>query len=204
MTLSIRLQSAIRDLHDRIERLPVAVAMFDGTITKPAYAALMAQVRLVHLALESQLAEVPALTELAALSGPRADDVASDLEALGEEADAEAWPETVRFAETLDEWAGDAASLAGCLYVLEGSRMGSMVLAPRLSKALGAPMRPGTGLDYHIKDLPQRPMLFKRFKAALEALPVEAEAVAQAAGETMALLFDLYEAASAELAGVAA
>jgi heme oxygenase len=202
MTLTYRLQAAIRDLHTRIEELPLAQAMAQGTITREAYGRLLSQMRFVHRALEGVL---PGQTELAALYDngmARATDLLTDLAALSQLGAAQkVLPQTRAFVEDIvGPWANSPASLAGCLYVLEGSRMGSMVLAPRLAKAFGVPMLLGHGLDYHIRELERRPFLWKQFKTNLELLPLavsQADTILHAAESSMAHLYAIYEAAMA-------
>jgi heme oxygenase len=201
MTLAVRLQAAIRDLHTRIEELPLARAMAEGTIEREVYGRLLSQMRFAHRALEAVLPGQPALEAVYHPSMARATDLLTDLAALGLLGAAQrVLPQTRAFAEEVaGPWSRCPASLVGCLYVLEGSRMGSMVLAPRLAKAFGVPMLLGHGLDYHIRDLERRPSLWRQFKMALEALPFaesQADTILQAAERTMSYLFAIYEAAA--------
>jgi heme oxygenase len=196
MSLSSTLPVAIRETHDRIERLPISLVMAQGTVPRPRYCRLLAQLRRLHLAFEALLADEPTLSVLYHPSMARAGDLLADLRALGGADDDELTPPAAAFVEKLrSEWAGRPAALAGCLYVLEGSRMGSMFLARPLAKALGVPPLPGRGLDYHVRDMDRRPMLFNQFKAALDALPfgdAEADEVRSAAVETMEALHAIY------------
>ena len=201
MTLAIRLQTALRDLHTQIEQLPLAQAMANGTIGREEYGRLLSQLRYVHRALEAVLPERKEFESIYQPSMARASDLLTDLAALGLLGAAQrVLPQTRVFAEEISgPWARSPASLLGCLYVLEGSRMGSMVLAPRLAKALGVAMLPGQGLDYHIRELERRPMLWRQFKTALEALPFahdQADLLVDAAQRTMAHLYAIYEAAA--------
>ncbi|MGL4553825.1 MAG: biliverdin-producing heme oxygenase [Gemmataceae bacterium] len=196
MTLGTRLQAAIRDLHTKIEELPVAQAMAGGTISRPEYGRLLVQMLHAHQALEAVLAEQPSLAGLYTPAMARTDDLLSDLAALGQPRGGRATPETLGFADEVAGWADDPSSLAGCLYVLEGSRMGSMVLAPRLARAFGVPVAMGHGLDYHVRDLERRPVLWRGFKAALESLPLDAERLLAAAERTMFHLYVIYEASA--------
>ncbi|MFQ3648921.1 MAG: biliverdin-producing heme oxygenase [Gemmataceae bacterium] len=201
MTLAARLQAAIRDLHSRIELLPIAQAMAHGTIGRQEYGRLLSQLRFAHRALEAVLPEQPALESVYHPSMARATDLLTDLAALGLLGAAQrVLPQTRSFAEEVaGPWAKSPASLVGCLYVLEGSRMGSMILAPRLAKAFGVPMLLGHGLDYHIRDLECRPLLWRQFKTALEGLPFseqQADTLVRAAERTMEHLYNIYAAVS--------
>jgi heme oxygenase len=107
---------------------------------------------------------------------------------------------TGHLVKKLDTWAHTSPpALIGVYYVLEGSRMGSMVLAKPLSQSLAVPLKPGCGLDYHIEGLQQRPQQWQAFKERLDSLPLalaNKDAIFAAAAATMEGLFDLYAALS--------
>lgn len=198
-----RLSRAIRELHTRIESLPVAQAMAAGTIEPRVYLSLLEQLERLHVILEERLGQA---TELAGLYEPgtmaRASDLQADLEALGAiPGEGEMLAVTQRFFGHLaEEWADAPAALLGCLYVLEGSRMGSLFLAGRLAAALGVEARLGQGLDYHLRGAAGRVAGWRQFKAALDGSSLaneQGEMVERAAVETMQLLHDLYEAVGA-------
>lgn len=209
MTLSERLARAIREPHDRIERLPIAQAMAAATVEAGPYVALLEQLRRLHLIVEARFAACEALAGLydhAAMA--RAGDAAADLCALGATpGQGETCPATRRFASLLGEGNDGAAELAGYLYVLEGSRMGSLFLAGRLAEALGVEPAMGNGLDYHVRDVAGRPMRWRQFKATLDAFAPAAaapEITEWAAVRAMQLLHDVYQAAGAAHASRAA
>lgn len=210
MTLSTTLPAAICSSHQRIEQLPLAKAMADGSLTRSVYCQLLTQLREIHLALEEQLEAEPGLADLYQPGMARAGDIQADLEYLGAPSGyVETVPPTSAFTDKVrQEWSGRPAALAGCLYVLEGSRMGSMFLARPLARALGVSPTPGNGLDYHVRDMERRPALFKQFKAQLDALPWQdrdADELSAAAVATMEALYALYawvgEPAEAVLTG---
>jgi hypothetical protein len=87
------------------------------------------------------------------------------------------------------------AALVGALYVLEGSRMGSMMIGRQLAKAWQIPPVPGQGLDYHLDGIATRGAEWKAFRAAVDTHPAVqavAEAVLQLATATMDGLLVLY------------
>lgn len=199
MSLCERLRRAISGEHASIEATPIAVAMMRGAIDPVTYADLLAQLHPVHAAFERHLDRLPALG-LPADGFVRTPAIEADLDALGMIA-APAGVEAAALADALDRWADAPAKLLGAAYVLEGSRMGGLVLARGLAAALGVPARPGHGLDYHLDGAADRPAAWKRIKAAMDALPLtpgEQDEAAAAAADLMALLRALYAAVSLE------
>lgn len=203
MTLADRIRATLAPAHDAVEKTPFAAAMAAGTLGRDDYAAGLRQLGHLHAALEAALANaLPRSPELAALYDParmtRAPLIARDLAALGADPmDADPpTPVVARLTESFRRWAAESPwALAGPLYVVEGSRMGSMFLAKSLSKALGVPTDPGSGLDYHADGLPTRPRDWKQFRAALSELPLTASRqadVLHAASATMDGLVEMY------------
>ena len=90
---------------------------------------------------------------------------------------------------------------AGVLYVLEGSRMGSMILVGRLAEALGLEVAAGVGLDFHYEGMSEAPRRFKALKSRLDEWLVEdlsMDAACFGARLTMAALLELYAASAGE------
>lgn len=207
MTLSDRLKQASRDVHNGIEALPLSQAIVAGRITRPRYDRLLAQLERVHGTLESLL---PAATELIDLydapTMARVADVRRDRVALAlPPGDDDTLMATAAFVGRLYGWAGDCpAALLGPLYVLEASRMGSMLLAGPLGRALGLCPAIGGGLDYHTRDLSQRVPQWRAFKARLDQLALSAaqeEAAVEAAAATFEALDEIYQALGDDAAG---
>lgn len=203
MTLPDRMRAAISANHTAVEATPFATAMVSGRMTREHYAAALRGLHRLHAALESALATSQQCAAVAAVYAPdrmnRADLIVGDLEALGFALDAdEPNPEADELAAKFTRWAASAPhALLGALYVIEGSRMGSMVLARTLGPALGAGRGPGTGLDYHLDGIATRPQDWQRFRGTLAALPLSAaeqDAASAAADETMQGLVAIYAA----------
>jgi heme oxygenase len=194
------LRAATAEWHGRIERLPLAVAMSEGRVSRDAYLALLGELLPIHRAVEQGLAAWPEAGAVYRTDMARAALLVRDrtiLAAADPEAEGTLASELVTLLE--NSATGGPSTLIGALYVLEGSRLGSMLLAKPLARALGVPLAPGCGLDYHLEGLPHRPRLWQEFKAALTALPLSAAArqeVVRGGAAVMRGLHDLYAALS--------
>lgn len=195
----MRLRAAVRPAHDRIERLPFPAAIMAGRLTRADYAAAMTELAAVHRSLEDELSrrgELACVYEAGSMA--RSDVIRRDLAVLGfpilTESGA-AGPLVARFRK----WsAGSAESpwpLLGPLYVLEGSRMGSMVIARPLAASMGVAPKAGCGLDYHLDGAVRRPAAWAAFGESMRRAPLtpaRADAIVTAAAEAMDGLCDLY------------
>lgn len=203
MTLADRLRAALAPAHDVVERTPFAVAMAGGRLSRAEYATGLGPLARLHAALEAALSPNRDSPVVAAVYDParmaRSPLLAADLAVLGEPAAVPAADAVIdELARRLGEW-GRATpwALVGPLYVVEGSRMGSMLLARSLSAGFGVKPEPGVGLDYHVAGMATRPADWQRFKAAVNALPLtpaEADDVVAAATATMDALVAMYAA----------
>lgn len=204
MLLTDQLRQAIAPAHAAIERTPLAAAMFSGTVTRDQYAFWLAQMYHLHSAVERLFAECH---ELAGIYDPttmeRADLLERDAEALGIDLNDDGPCPAIQTLINAAGAPGPKWNLIGVLYVLEGSRMGSLALAPRLARALDVPMRPGSGLDYHLDGAADRMKNWPALRGRIAKLPIrpedEADAVT-AAVVTMSLLAELYEMPVPEMA----
>jgi heme oxygenase len=199
MDLPQRLKEAIAETHDAIEALPLSKSILEGQISRATYRVLLSQLWYVHADLERLLLGAAELVGLVERTMHRTNTIMADLAALEMEI-APIQPcttrtlQAVRAAAHASPWA-----LLGCLYVLEGSRMGSMVLVKPLSAALKVELRPGQGLDYHLEGMQTRPRDWMQFKARLTALELDADQTQQAihgAQLMMQGLYAIYEAQS--------
>jgi heme oxygenase len=199
MDFAQRLRTAIADAHERIEALPLATAMVRGNVSRANYLELLGQLWRLHAALEDALAVCPNLSVLYQPEMARRETLKRDLAILGG-ALKPAAPPTRALMERFASWRTAVWPLVGALYVFEGSRMGSMVLAAPLAGALGVPLAPGNGLDYHLDGMHDRPQTWREFKTALVGLPLDAaeqETVVRAAADTMDGLCAVYAAVPA-------
>jgi heme oxygenase len=202
MDIATRLREAIGPAHSAIEELPLSRAMIDGRVCREDYSALLGQLWFVHHGLE---AELKCHKELLAIYRPETMDRAAvilrDLAELGTHGGAAAPLEsTLSLVRSISDRSAERPwALLGYLYVLEGSRMGSMALARPLAKALGVPAESGVGLDYHRDGMATRVPQWMRFKSVLLALPLGEEdqgEVVSSAIEMMEGLCGLYAALS--------
>lgn len=209
--LPSKLRRSISELHDRIERTDAAQAMISGTIPRRSYIALLGRMLAVHQALEAALDQAEGLGEVVDLDDVRrAEDLREDLSVLngvrpllrqGEDAGDDA-PEATAFQKSAERWRKQGAwAIFGCLYVLEGSRMGSLALVGPLAKALGVRPALGVGLDYHMRNMADRPRRWQEFRRRISdawaSLPVEQQSTAElhavaVAVEVMEFLCRLY------------
>jgi heme oxygenase len=196
VTLPDRVRQLLGPTHAAIEQTPFARALIAGTIDRAAYSRAVAQLAHLHSAVEDALA---ARHEFAPLYRPadmaRTDAIACDLVALGHFPD-DPTELTAAQCNQIAQWATATPwKLIGALYVLEGSRMGSMALVRPLSKALNVEVRPGVGLDYHLTGMATRPQCWQQFRAQLAALPLTDDQqadVCNGATATMDALHALY------------
>jgi heme oxygenase len=150
----------------------------------------------MHESLEEQFANHPELPVYDPLTMARSASLRRDIAWWGEIADEAALAATNHLVSTFEQWSKTTPiALIGALYVLEGSRMGSMILAGSLSRGLRVPAQPGMGLDYHVDGIADRPRTWRAFREALDGLeltPEDRQVVISSAVETMAILCDLY------------
>jgi heme oxygenase len=163
------LRAATRPIHARIEQLPTAMELAQGRISLSDYLQLLERLYWVHASFEFVAMEHPEFAEVWPREATRATAVARDLAALGGEFPCSP-PELVsRWQQDLRRQ-GNAAVWAGVGYVLEGSRMGSRMLAGPLARAFGVPPGAGVGLDYHRDGLNDPVGRWERVRAALTVL----------------------------------
>jgi heme oxygenase len=203
VSLPDQIRQAIAPAHVAVEQTPFAQGMVSGRIARHEYTAGLQQIGYLHEAMESALAEAHGTSaSVAKVYDParmaRLPVIERDLAALEADTTAMAHDVVSQLASEFTRWATTQPhALIGALYVMEGSRMGSMVLARSLTKALLVEPRPGTGLDYHIDGIATRPTDWKAFRGALADMPfseAEQAEIVSAATTTMDALVTLYAA----------
>ena len=196
MSRSQQLREAIQSSHADLESLPFAAAMARGKITRSEYRYALGQLYYVHQGAELEWKRFPELNVIYSEKMDRTEDILNDLSALGAKKLESPLPQVrdlVRFYQELSK--RDPWTLLGVLYVLEGSRMGSIVLALPLSKALQVSKTPGNGLDYHLTGLEVRPHVWKNFREKFDNLPLtdsQSQEVIRTAEEMMKHLYKIY------------
>lgn len=183
-SLAALLKDRTADLHTRAERHAVQRALVTGRIGRDGYRAYLGQMLHIHAALDNALrAAAVADGPLAALVREhhfREAQLRADLEFLGGDA-GEPSPATAAFAAWI---AGEAcpASLAGVLYVLEGSTNGGRYIAKALRRTLALEAGGTAYFDPHGEAQTER---WSAFKTDLDALglPEAQRSAALAAAE---------------------
>lgn len=189
------LREIIHPWHQAAEETPFARAMIDGTMSQESYVQNLQILRTIHSFVESEMDRSPFFKQVFRESMRRVRHIEKDLSAFG----AKPHPphtETQEFiAECQQLVEKNPLSVFGLLYVLEGSRMGSMFLMPCIMNALKLELREGVGLDYHLIGASQTPARFRQFKDDLNdaiASLSDRLAIAQAACVMMSGLSRMY------------
>jgi heme oxygenase len=199
LSLTARLRHSIAAEHEAIERTPFSVALMSGRLGRETYVINLAQMHRIHTVFESLCGSQPELTPYFHDAMRRADVIAGDVAQLGFDLTAiETLPETERIVSSIeDHHARRPLSLLGGIYILEGSRMGSLVLAKPLAKCLQVSGMPGTGIDYHVDGARETPARLKQWKHEVDQAGFDeatADDIAAFAVVFMRGLLELYAA----------
>jgi len=194
-----QIRAAISKSHVAIEKTDFSKAMLSEYIHPMDYARGITQLWYVHNALESGIAKNADLESFFTPDMVRTPTIVRDLSALRYRLDSmDALLETRTIVATLQSWSKDLPfALLGCIYILEGSRMGSLVIAKFLSIALGNQPGSSLGIEYHIEGASATPMRVRNLKEQIERAELsqsQADAVKLGAVEFMSLLNEMYNA----------
>ncbi|MEQ1730098.1 MAG: biliverdin-producing heme oxygenase [Vicinamibacterales bacterium] len=142
MTLRARLQSETATRHAQLEALPFFAALQAGTLPAPSIVTLLRSLAIGHAVLERALADTAdeQVSALAASVPPKLPLLMADLDALHvahQPSLASPIQASLEFGAWLLTGARDPNTLAGVLYVLEGSQQGGLVLKQYYSRCLG-------------------------------------------------------------------
>lgn len=188
-----RIHAALAAPRARLARTPFASARNIEAITRDEYTATLAQLGQIHAALEADLTATG--MPLYQPNMARAMLIACDLAALGYDDDIEPSEATARLIDSFADWAAtEPTKLLGALFVLEGTRTGSITFVRALCNVLDVSLRSDVGIDYHLDGLAGRTYEWSRFKARLASLDLtepQREAICEAADETMAILAEV-------------
>ena len=170
-----RLRNATNDVHLRLHRLPPFAALVTGELTVSGYAALLGRMYGFHAPLERSLEAVFAAANgappyhITPVARANAFLLRTDLLDLGvSEAEADALPQC----ETLPSLA-TMEQRAGCLYVIEGARLGGAAMANALDYLLGSERR--ACRQFLSGQLDPDPMPWPHFCRWLEAMAEHAD-----------------------------
>jgi len=199
MSLMTLVRNAISESHNAIEQTAFSIAMMDGSMNKEDYARGLAQLRQIHFALESAIGGSTTASPFFRGEMGRTETIDRDLHSLGLSRHSfSLLPQTTAIVDQITLWAlTNQASLLGCLYVLEGSRMGSLVIAKPLAMTLGLASGSVAGIEYHTEGAAQTPMRVRQLKDQLDQAPFDEatkDALKNGAVVFMTLLNTLYAA----------
>ncbi len=171
MNVINRIRAAISRAHESIERTPYSIAIMSGSIGISDYAVSLAQLHEIHQALEAA-APNSAFSDFFDNEMLRTPAIKRDLSFWGVRlADLTIMPETQTITQLIrTSVASDPVSLLGFIYVLEGSRMGSLVIVKPLSAAFQVAPHDGQGLDYHTDGARKTPGRLAAWKARVGQL----------------------------------
>jgi len=167
------IRQGIASSHDAIEKTPYSIAMMSGAMRRDDYANGLAQLMFVHRAMETSLASTDGVKDFFEPEMERTETIRRDLLSLGFLPDSfSPITQTSDIVSVLNRWqATKPASLLGCLYILEGSRMGSLVIARPLAASLGLPRDTAAGTEYHTQGAQTAPARLRRLKDAIDSSP---------------------------------
>ncbi len=199
MSLMNEVRQAISNSHNAIEQTGFSIAMMDGSLSPKNYAFGLAQLLHIHQGLETLIASRNEVKNFLNDEMIRTATIIRDLNALGfTTTSLPVLRETKSIVETMSTWAAESPfALLGCLYILEGSRMGSLVIAKPLAKILG--LQPGevAGIEYHVEGASKTPMRVRMLKEQIDNGVKDShsqESLKQGAVRFMEMLNQLYSA----------
>jgi heme oxygenase (biliverdin-producing, ferredoxin) len=197
MSIMNVVRSAIAASHFQIEQTDFSKGMLDGSMNPSDYSRGLVQLWEIHQALEASVANCP---EVAAYFSPemiRTATIDRDLTTFGyARSSFTILPQTKSIVGQIHDWTANAPmALLGCIYVLEGSRMGSLVIAKPLAKSLGLPIGSVAGIEYHTEGAVSTPLRLRSFKEKVDRAGFDSQAesnLTQGAVKFMEMLNDLY------------
>jgi len=196
-TLSKKLKDGTWDLHAQAEKQPFQQNLVKGKVTRDAYAGWLAQMLLIHTALERRLRELcekdPRVAAVVTDEQQQEPYLLADLAALGYDKPAEPLASTAALIENIEKTAkAEPIRLLGFHYVLEGSNNGNAFIARAVRPALG--LEPGSG-DRYLDPYGERQReVWAGFKTAIDGESFTAEeqdAMVAAARDMFAAISDL-------------
>lgn len=197
MSVMNLVREAISESHYQIEQTPFSKGMMNGAITRSEYSRGLVQLWHIHYEIERLIHCTKSVSDYFTPEMVRTTSISRDLNAFG--FGINSFPpmkETLAIIGQIRDWAIEKPfALLGCVYILEGSRMGSLVIAKPLSKTLGLAQGQTAGIEYHLEGAGQTPARIRAFKEKIDqsVLAVkETENLTEGAVRFMELLNDLY------------
>jgi heme oxygenase len=192
-----QLREAISDDHIAIEKTPFAVAMAAGSIDRDDYLYGLAQLYFIHAALEDSVAATSVLKPFFNEKMVRTSVIERDLAHFDRQIEEyAALPETQAITAEIVRLARcSPLDLLAYIYVLEGSRMGSLMLAKPVAQALHVQAVENQGIDYHVEGARETPMRLRAWKESVSEVAwgaAQFDAILAAASRFMKDLCQLY------------
>ena len=199
MSVMNLVRSAISASHFQIEQTAFSKGMLDGSMTATNYSRGLVQLWHVHGALESIATSCTEVSGFFTKEMIRTETIRRDLQAFGFNLDSFGkMIETIAIVEQMKDWALKSPyAILGCIYILEGSRMGSLMIAKPLGHTLGLASGEVAGIEYHTEGAVSTPMRLRSFKEKVDQAGLGADAeteLIQGAVRFMDLLNTLYAA----------
>jgi heme oxygenase len=192
-------RTAISESHQQIELTPFSQGMLDGSISRSEYANGLVQLWYIHGELERLVHADDTAAAYFTSEMVRTHTISRDLKTFGFEIQSfKLMNETLAITNQFRDWSTQKPfALVGCIYILEGSRMGSLVIAKPLGKTLGLMAGDIAGIEYHTEGAAQTPARMRAFKEKIEQSALDSDRVdhlTEGAVRFMELLNDLYAA----------
>lgn len=199
MSVMNMVRTAISESHQQIEMTPFSKGMMDGSISRSEYANGLVQLWYIHGELERLVQADGDVAEYFTSEMIRTHTISRDLKAFGFDIHSfQVMNETLEITNQFRDWSTQKPfALLGCIYILEGSRMGSLVIAKPLGKTLGLMSGDTAGIEYHTEGAAQTPSRMRTFKEKIDQAGLDSERVGnvtEGAVRFMELLNDLYAA----------
>ncbi len=193
---SSELRKSIQKYHEEIESSYLAQRIIQTKISRDEYCWLLSQLYYLHCALESKWQNYPDLSLLYGTSiHSRIPALKTDLELLNQGNFYALDESTIRLLTKFEEWgATNHQSLIGALYVMEGSRLGGVLLNDMLYDALELTCENGAAYFLNTSEFWHKS--WREFKQRInQASEMEShyESIERASIETFQGLTDLYQ-----------
>ncbi len=187
------IKHAIQESHDAIEKTAFAEGIMNATLTLEDYTFYLRQMLAIHAPLDAYLDQTP-LQDWVPATAKRTTAIQEDISFLYPAGlNAAVLPATQQIVEALKQsYVTEPLSLLGHVYILEGSRMGSRVIAKPLQRQLGIPPK---ALRYHLDNFETQPRVLKEFRHRLDRdiqSHHQQEAIRRAATQFMKQLLRMY------------
>lgn len=202
MSTMKKVREAIDPTHQAIEQTEFSKSLMDGRITRGAYCQYLTQMWHIHYRLEQTLPVCVSVGKYFEYEMIRTPAIERDLSVLGSSVEEHAqMTMTIKIEEQFDAWAKSAPfALLGCCYILEGSRMGSLMIGRALIKSLHLDSSGEDscvpGVEYHLHNAAQTPRRVKQLKQAIDSgnlTAVQEQELTLGACTFMEMLNELYQ-----------